>query len=141
MTTDQGLVLFFANDCDFIEQVAFQIHSLGLQLLPVLSQDELLHAIRDHRPALVLVHWDTLGESALRFCSYFKASLLRRVAPVAIVREGHGGGRFVTGALASGADDVIEGAGEARLFAARLRVLLRWVPPQVAELAASQAAT
>jgi DNA-binding response OmpR family regulator len=134
MTTNHALVLLFTDDSDFIEHAAYQLKALGLQMVPVLTQDELLRTIRDERPALVLVHWDTLGESALRFCSFLKASLLRRAAPVAIVREGRGGGRFVTGALASGADDVIEDAREPRLFAARLRALLRWAPPLAAEL-------
>lgn len=140
MTIDHGLVLLFAEDCEFIQQVTYEIESLGLQLLPCLTQDDLLRTIRDTKPALVLVHWDTLGESALRFCSFLKASFLRRSAPVALVREGRGGVRFVTGALASGADDVIEDASEPVLLATRLRALLRWVPPQVTEMT-SQVAT
>lgn len=137
MTTNHDLVLLLADDCEFIEHAALQIRSLGFQMVQVLTQDELLRSLRDTRPALVLVHWDTIGDSALRFCSFLKASFLRRSAPVAIVREGRGGGLFVTGALASGADDVIEDAHDAPQLAARLRTLLRWVPPLAVEFGAS----
>ncbi len=121
--TGDAFVLLFGNDSDFIDYASYQLATIGLKALPV-TQADLLEEGLAQVPALVLVHWDTLGEACFRACTRLKVYLEARRTPVAIICETLGGGVSFMTAFSSGADDLIEGAHNPRIFLARVTALL-----------------
>lgn len=115
--------MLFGQDSSFIEFASFHLASIGLRALPATNAEELEEALQA-LPILALVHWDTLGEASFRACVRLKTFLDARRVPVAIVSEGLGGGVDIMTAFSSGADDLIEGAHNPRIFLPRVTALL-----------------
>lgn len=120
-----AIVLLHGTDSEFLAYASIHLAALGLKAVPVLEAERLAEAWRELKPTLVLLHWDTLGEASFRALARLKAAGAPGSAPVALVSERLQGGFNIMKAFASGADELIEGAGNPRLFAARIETLLR----------------
>ena len=123
LSTDAELVLLFGDDSEFINYVSFQLATIGLRTHPVTDLDHLQSALAD-APALVLVHWDTLRDATFRACATLKPYLEARGTPVAILSEALGADINILTAFSSGADALIDGANNPRIFLSRVRALL-----------------
>lgn len=117
-------VLLYGQNSSFFEYASFHLAAHGIRVVPVLNADRLAEIIHNESPSLVLLHWDTLGESSLQSCRYLRTDLKLMHTPIAIVSEQLRGSISIVLAVASGADDLIEGALNPRIFWSRIRSLL-----------------
>ena len=125
-------ILLYGHNSGFFDYACFHLAAHGIRTIPILSAETLAEALRSEKPSLVLLHWDTLGEEdALRSCAYLKACHESSRAPVAIVSEKLRGGVDIMSAFSSGADDLIEGAINPRIFWPRVKSLLGRRAPTV----------
>lgn len=117
-------ILLFAHETAFFEYASYHCAKAGIRLVAAETVDELTEALVQERPSLVLLHWDTLGDVALRSCVLLKQRRDGARTPVAILSEKLAGGVSVISALATGADDLIEGALNPRIFLPRVSALI-----------------
>jgi DNA-binding response OmpR family regulator len=118
-----SFILLFGADSDFIDHASYHFAAAGLASFAVTREAELDAALA-RTPALVLVHWDTLGEACFRTCARLRTYLEARGVPVAIISEKLAGGVDILTAFSSGADALIEGAHNPRILIPRVVALL-----------------
>lgn len=123
--SSQGSVLVYAGKNTSLTAMSQALGPKGLALVGVDKQEDLLKAIRTIEPRLILLHWDSKPDS-LRVATFLKSSLLRHVAPLAVICENTAERSLVMQAMASGADDLIGNVLDPAHFALRVQLLLGW---------------
>jgi len=121
MTTSDRRALLYGQGTAFLEHASFHLAAAGIRVIAVCSDDGLVEAVMAEKPVVVLLHWDTLRESALAACVRLRAlAPSGHVPPIVGLGERLGGSLPPLAAFASGADHCIEGAQNPRILVPRV---------------------
>jgi len=121
MPTDRGGVVLFGQESPFFEYAAYHLATVGLRTTAVVSWTALWAIVEAKDPAVVLLHWDSLGEGSLKAAAMLKSQDIRLVL---ILSEKLYKGPDVVAVLAAGADGLIEGALNPRILMPKMRAWL-----------------
>lgn len=123
-------VVVFGHDSRFFDYAVYHLATAGLCPVPVESDESLFAEMRVGRPSMVLLHWDTLKEQSLDVCALLKSMIDSEGTTLILLSERLDGGPNVGEAFASGADGLITGAMNPKIFLPRVRALLRRGAPK-----------
>jgi DNA-binding response OmpR family regulator len=104
--TPMALILVVEDDDDVRDFLIFRLQRLGHDVVPAADGESGLHAIRAHRPDLVVTDWNMPRMTGVELCVAIRADPELACLPVLIVTA-RGSDADRDEALAAGASDVI----------------------------------
>lgn len=118
-------VLIVGQDSAFLAYAAIHLRSAGLSAQPLIVDCADLERVKLlGAPALALVHWDTLGDASYKICRWLKGNWRGPGPSVVLVTEKLSSKADIIQAFAAGADEVIEGGANPRIFLPRVETVL-----------------
>jgi len=125
-------ILVIEDEAHIATMLRYNLEKAGFAVLEVVSGDEALHQIAEHKPDAVLLDWGLPGVSGYEVCRQIRASAEHRALPV-IMLTARGDEVDKVRALDNGADDYVTKPFKMGELIARLKAVMRRARPGAAE--------
>jgi two-component system, OmpR family, phosphate regulon response regulator PhoB len=125
-------VLVVEDEAHIATMLRYNLEKAGFGVFEVVSGDEALHQIAEHKPDAVLLDWGLPGMSGYEVCRQIRASAEYRQLPV-IMLTARGDEVDKVRALDNGADDYVTKPFKMGELIARLKAVMRRAKPGAAE--------
>jgi two-component system, OmpR family, response regulator len=117
-------VLVIEDEAHIATMLRYNLEKAGFAVFEVVSGDEALHQIAEHKPDAILLDWGLPGVSGYEVCRQIRSSSEFRTLPV-IMLTARGDEVDKVRALDNGADDYVTKPFNPRELLARIRAVLR----------------
>jgi two-component system, OmpR family, phosphate regulon response regulator PhoB len=125
-------VLVIEDEAHIATMLRYNLEKAGFAVFEVVSGDEALHQIAEHKPDAILLDWGLPGVSGYEVCRQIRSSSEFRTLPV-IMLTARGDEVDKVRALDNGADDYVTKPFKVGELIARLRAVMRRAKPGSSE--------
>jgi two-component system phosphate regulon response regulator PhoB len=125
-------VLVIEDEAHIATMLRYNLEKAGFAVFEVVSGDEALHQIAEHKPDAILLDWGLPGVSGYEVCRQIRSSSEFRTLPV-IMLTARGDEVDKVRALDNGADDYVTKPFKVGELIARLKAVMRRAKPGLSE--------